>query len=346
MKKKIAALVLAMIMVTSLAACVGGPSESPDPSANPLTEPSAVPSGAASGKTYTIGICQLMQHSALDAATQGFQEKLEELLEAHGDSVVWDLQNASGETTTCATICNQFVSSGVDLIMANATASLQAAMTATNSIPILGTSITDYGTAMDVSDWTGTTGINVSGTSDLAPLDEQAALIREMYPDAEKIGILYCSAEPNSKYQSDLITRYLTDMGYTCTNYTFSDSNDLQTVAGSAAAESDVIYVPTDNTAATNASLIGNVCIPAGVPVITGEEGTCIGCGVATLTISYYDLGVATAEMAYDILVNGADPAAMEISYAPQVTKKYNPEICETLNVTPPADAAAIEIEE
>lgn len=343
MKKKITALVLVLMLVMSLAACGGGPAESPDPSADPSIEPGTVPSDTVSGTTYTVGICQLMQHSALDAATQGFQDKLEELLEANGDSVVWDLQNAAGETTACATICNQFVSSDVDLIMANATASLQAAMTATNTIPILGTSITDYGTAMDVSDWAGTTGINVSGTSDLAPLDEQAALIQEMYPDAENIGILYCSAEPNSQYQSDVITGYLTDMGYTCTNYTFSDSNDLQTVAAAAAAASDMIYVPTDNTAATNASIIGNVCIPAGIPVIAGEEGTCVGCGVATLTISYYDLGVATAEMAYDILVNGADPATMEISYAPQVTKKYNADICESLNVTPPADAVAIQ---
>ena len=336
MKKKITALMLTLLLVMSLAACGGTPAESPAPESTDTPV-------EASGTTYTVGICQLMQHVALDSATQGFCDKLTELVEANGDSVVFDLQNAAGEPTTCATICNQFVSSDVDLILANATPALQAAMAATNTIPVLGTSITDYATAMGVSDWTGATGINVSGTSDLAPLDEQAALIKELFPDAKTIGILYCSAEPNSQYQSDVITASLTELGYTCKNYTFSDSNDIQSVATAAVSECDVIYVPTDNTAASNASLIGNVCIPAGVPVVTGEEGTCAGCGVATLSISYYDLGVATAEMAYEVLVNGADPAEMDIRFAPQVTKKYNADICASLGIEPPADAVAIE---
>ena len=335
MKKKITALLLAALLVMSLAACAKAPAETaPTPSADAPAEPAA--------QTYTVGICQLVQHPALDAATQGFQDKLTELL---GDAVSFDVQNASGDAPTCATICNQLVSSKVDLIMANATPALQAALTATNSIPVLGTSITDYGTALGVTDWSGITGTNVTGTSDLAPLDQQAAMINELFPDAKNVGILYCSAEPNSKYQSDVITGYLTEMGYSCKEYTFSDSNDVQSVAVAAAADSDVIYIPTDNTAASNAGIIKNVCVPAGIPIVAGEEGICSGCGVATLSISYYDLGVATAEMAYEILVNGADPAEMTVRFAPSFTKEYNAEICETLNVTIPEDYTAIAAE-
>ena len=332
MKKKITAMLLAALMIMSLAACAKAPAEAtPTPEASAPAEPAA--------ETYTIGICQLVQHPALDAATQGFQDKLTELL---GDAVSFDVQNASGDAPTCATICNGLVSSNVDLIMANATPALQAAMTATNSIPVLGTSITDYGTALGTTEWTGVTGTNVSGTSDLAPLDQQAAMINELFPDAKNVGILYCSAEPNSKYQSEVITGYLTGMGYTCKEYTFSDSNDVQSVAAAAAADSDVIYIPTDNTAASNAGIIKNVCVPAGIPIVAGEEGICSGCGVATLSISYYDLGVATAEMAYEILVNGADPATMTVRFAPSFTKEYNAEICETLNITIPEDYTAI----
>ena len=335
MKKKITALLLAALLVMSLAACAKAPAETaPTPSADAPAEPAA--------QTYTVGICQLVQHPALDAATQGFQDKLTELL---GDAVSFDVQNASGDAPTCATICNQLVSSKVDLIMANATPALQAALTATNSIPVLGTSITDYGTALGVTDWSGITGTNVTGTSDLAPLDQQAAMINELFPDAKNVGILYCSAEPNSKYQSDVITGYLTEMGYSCKEYTFSDSNDVQSVAVAAAADSDVIYIPTDNTAASNAGIIKNVCVPAGIPIGAGEEGICSGCGVATLSISYYDLGVAAAEMAYEILVNGADPAEMTVRFAPSFTKEYNAEICETLNVTIPEDYTAIAAE-
>lgn len=341
MKKKLTAILLTALLVMSLAACASAPA---DPAAPSEPADPAAPSEPAkpSAETYTVGICQLVRHPALDAATEGFQDKLTELL---GDSVSFELQNASGDAPTCATICNGFVSSNVDLIMANATPALQAAMTATNSIPVLGTSITDYGTALGTTEWTGVTGTNVSGTSDLAPLDQQAAMIKELFPDAENIGILYCSAEPNSKYQSDVITGYLTEMGYTCEVYTFSDSNDIQSVAVAAAADSDVIYIPTDNTAASNAGIIKNVCVPAGVPIVAGEEGICSGCGVATLCISYYDLGVATAEMAYEILVNGADPAEMEVRFAPNYTKEYNAEISETLGVSIPDDYIAIAVE-
>ena len=332
MKKKLTALLLASMMVLSLTACGGAKTEE-----SPAASSEATP---AADKTYTVGICQLVQHPALDAATQGFKDALTEKL---GDKVTFDEQNASGDVPTCAVIANQFVSSKVDLIMANATPALQAAQTATSEIPVLGTSVTDYGTALGIDDWAGTTGTNISGTSDLAPLDQQAAMLKELFPDAKNVGILYCSSEPNSKYQSSVITKLLTEMGYTCKDYTFSDSNDLQTVVTTAAAESDVIYLPTDNTVASNTEIIKNVCVPAGIPIIAGEEGICAGCGVATLSISYYDLGYKTGEMAYDILVNGADPATMEIQFAPKFTKEFNADIAKTLNITIPSDYVAIE---
>ena len=289
--------------------------------------------------SYTVGICQLVQHVALDAANQGFQDALKAKL---GDAVTFDVKNASGDSNTCSTIANTFISNGVDLIMANATPALQAAVAATGDIPILGTSVTDYATALDIDNWTGATGANVSGTSDLAPLDQQAAMLHELFPDAKTVGLLYCSAEPNSKYQVDVIKGYLADLGYACTEYTFADSNDVASVAQNACDGSDVLYIPTDNTAASCTEAIRNVLEPAGKPAIVGEEGICAGCGVATLSISYYDLGYATGEMAYEILVNGADIATMNVRFAPNVTKEYNAELCELLGVTVPADYTPI----
>ena len=280
-----------------------------------------------------------MQHEALDAATQGFQDAVAELF---GDQASVEVQNASGEAANCSTIVGSFVSSGVDLIMANGTTALQSAAAATTTIPILGTSITEYGVALGIDGFTGTTGMNVSGTSDLAPLDQQAAMLQEWFPDAKNVGLLYCSAEPNSLYQVETVQGYLEEMGYTCTPYSFSDSNDLSAVATNACAQSDVLYIPTDNTAATNAELIGNIAQSSATPIIAGEEGICSGCGVATLTISYYDIGYATGKMAYEILVNGADPAEMEIEYAPQFTKKYNPDMCDALGLTAPEGYEAI----
>lgn len=301
-------------------------------------------SGAAEETTYQVGICQLVQHVALDAATEGFKTALTDKL---GDSVIFNEQNAAGDSATCATITNQFVADGVDLILANATASLQAAAAATNEIPVLGTAVTDYATALDMDEWTGVTGTNISGTSDLAPLAEQAAMIQELFPDAENIGILYCSAEANSQYQAQVIMEELKALGYEAiTEYQFADSNDVAAVTTSACESSDVLYIPTDNTAASCTEIIRNVAVPAQVPVVAGEEGICGGCGVATLSIDYYDLGYTTGEMAAEILTEGADVSAMEIRFAPDVTKKYNPEICEELGISVPEGYEAMETEE
>ena len=347
-KKRIFAALLAGAMTLSLAACGGSGSSASSGTSSGSSAAASSSADANDGKpmaegTYNIGICQLVQHPALDAATQGFRDKLTELIEADGASVTFDEQNASGESTNCTTIINSLVSSDVDLIMANATAALQAAQAGTTDIPILGTSVTDYATALGMEDWNGTTGTNISGTTDLAPLDGQAAMLQEMFPDAKNVGLLYCTAEPNSAYQIAVIKPILEGMGYTCTEYSFTDSNDVASVTQSAASSSDVIYIPTDNTAASCTEAIANVVIPEKVPVIAGEEGICSGCGVATLSISYYDIGAITGEMAYQILVLGAAPGSMEIQPAPKFTKMYNAANCEALGITPPEGYEAIQ---
>lgn len=329
--KKIMAWLMAMVMTGSLMAC-GAPQE--QAAGGGSTE------AAVEGAVYKVGICQLVQHEALDAATLGFTEALKEAL---GEQVVIEEQNASNDQATCATIINQFVASDVDLIMANATPALQAAIAATDTIPIVATSITDYATALELSDWTGTTGINVTGTADLAPLADQAAMIKELVPEAKKVSILYCSAEPNSKYQSDIVTMELQNLGLEVEEFTFADSNDVMLVTEAAAAEADVIYVPTDNTVASNTEIINSVAEDAGVPIIAGEEGICKGCGIATLSIDYYSIGYRAGEMAAEILADGADPATMEIDFAKELTKKAVASRCEALGIEIPEGYGMIE---
>ena len=316
--KKIIAIVCAVLMLFSMTACSGGSDD---------------------GK-YTIGICQLVTHDALDAATQGFQDAVVAALGE--ENVVFDLQNAAGDSNTCSSIATAFVAAEVDLIMANATPALQAASAATADIPILGTSVTEYGVALGIENFTGTVGGNISGTSDLADLEKQAAMLQEWFPDAKTVGLLYCSAEANSKYQVDTVKALLEGMGYTCEMFAFADSNDMAAVTQAACDYSDVIYVPTDNAVASGTDVIDGICRPAGVPIIAGEEGICSGCGVATLSISYYDLGYATGEMAAKILTGEADIATMAVGYSANVTPKYNAEICADLGLTPPEGYAPI----
>ncbi len=310
--KRIIAMVCALVMVLSLAAC-GAPADD--------------------GK-YTIGICQLMTHDALDAATKGFKDAL--IAQLGEENLTFKDQDAGGEYTNCGTIMDGFVAEQVDLILANATAPLQAAQSATADIPVLGTSITDYATALGIENWTGTVGGNISGTSDLAPLDQQAAMVKELFPDAKTVGLLYCSGEPNSVYQITIVQQHLEELGYTCRQYPFADVNELAAVTQNACDGSDVLYIPTDNTAATYTENIANVAIPAGTPIICGESNTCAGCGVATLSIDYYDLGYTTGLMAAKILTGEADISTMPVEFAPEVTKMYNAANCEALDVTIP----------
>lgn len=323
--KKLISLILAAVMALSLVACGSGNK------------------GKDTGdKTYKVGVVQLVQHEALDAATKGFTDALKEAL---GDKVEVVEKNASGDSNNCSTIVNGFISDKVDLIMANATPALQAAASATSTIPILGTSVTDYATALEIADWTGTVGGNISGTSDLAPLDKQAAMLQELFPNAKKVGMLFCSSEPNSKYQVDEVTKLLSAAGITCTEYTFTDSNDVSSVTQKACDDSDVLYIPTDNTAASNTEAIANVVLAAGTPVIAGEAGICKGCGVATLSIDYYELGKITGQMAAKILTGEADISTMPVEFAPTATKQANMANCEKLGITVPADYTALATE-
>ena len=290
---------------------------------------------------YKVGIVQLVEHPALDAATEGFKQAIIDELGA--DAVEFDYQNAQNDANTCSTIVNQFVSNKVDLIMANATPALQAAAAATAEIPILGTSVTEYGVALELKNFNGTVGGNISGTSDLAPLDKQAAMITEWFPNAKTVGLLYCSKEANSQYQVDVVKAEIEKKGLTATLYPFTDSNDLAQICTTAADNCDVIYVPTDNTVAENTGIIDNVCAPKKVPVIAGEEGICKGCGVATLSISYYDLGYATGKMAVKVLKGEVDISTLAIGYAETQTPKYNKAICDALGITPLEGYVAIE---
>ena len=317
--KKFVSFICILLMLLTMTACGGN--------------------AAADDGKYYIGICQLVTHDALDAATNGFMDAVK--AELGEENVEFDLQNAAGDANTCASIANAFGAAEVDLIMANATPAVQNAAAATADIPILGTSVTEYGVALDIKGFTGTVGGNVSGTSDLAPLEDQAAMLQEWFPDAKNVGLLYCAAEPHSKYQVDTISTLLTEKGYTCKMFPFADSNDMAAVTNGACEFSDVIYVPTDNTVASSTDIIDGICRPAGVPIIAGEEGICAGCGVATLSISYYDLGCTTGQMAAKILKGEADISTMKIEYAPAV-KKFNPEICDALGLTAPEGYAPI----
>ena len=291
-------------------------------------------------KQLRVGVVQLVQHAALDAATQGFEDQLKKEL---GDSVTVDVQNASGDSANCSVIVNGFIQDGVDLIMANATPALQAAAAATGDIPILGTSVTEYGVALEIDDFNGLVGSNVSGTSDLAPLDEQAQMIIDLFPETKTVGILYCSAEANSIYQVKKVTEYLEAKGITVKAAPFADSNDIASTLEDLADQIDVLYIPTDNQAASCAETIANIILPKKIPAITGEEGPCAICGVASLTISYYDLGVETGKMAAKILKGEAKIEEMEIQYFPNPVKKFNKEIAEQLGVNIPEDYIAIE---
>ncbi len=357
MKKKILAAVLSGAMIFSLAGCArtaGGNTtatedtqteaatetaaaeESTEEAAEEATEEATEESTdnaaqAEAGKTFHVGVIQLVEHPALDAATKGFEEGLQAALEADGYSVEFDYQNAQGEQANCATIATKFVNDKDDLIMANATPALQAVAAATGDIPVVGTSITDYKSAGVIND-NNAPGTNVTGASDLAPVDEQIALLQKLVPDAKQVGILYCSSEANSKFQVDLAEAALEAAGISYKEYTVADSNEIQSVVTNAIANSDCLYIPTDNTIADNMSIVKNAAWPAKLPVICGEENMCKNGGLATLSISYYDLGVTAGKQAYEILVNGKNPAEMPIEFVSEgITNEYNPETAEAI---------------
>jgi putative ABC transport system substrate-binding protein len=341
MKKKLIAVLLSTAMIFTATACghtasgSAGAASAPSSAASATSAASSAASGSASAgeaKTYNVGIIQQLEHPALDKATQGFEAGLSDKLKGTGSSVKFDLENAQGEQSNCTMIANNFVSAGDDLIMANATSALIAAAQATGDIPIVGTSITDYVTA-GVIDSNDAPGRNVTGASDLAPVDQQIALLQKVVPDAKQVAILYCSAEPNSLFQAKLAEKYLDSANIKWKEYTAADSNEVQAVVTKAISDCNCIYIPTDNTMANNMEIVKNVTIPAKIPVICGEENMCKTGGLATLSISYYDMGYAAGEMAYDILVNGKKPAEMPIKYvSDNITPEYNPDTAKAIS--------------
>ena len=317
--KKLLAIACAVLMLLSMTAC----SETQEDD----------------GK-YVIGICQLVTHPALDAATQGFKDAL--IAELGAENVTFEHKDAAGKQDNCNTIIDGFISQGVDMILANATAPLQSAANKTADIPVMGTSVTDYASALGITNWTGTVGGNISGTSDLAPLDQQAAMIKELFPNAKTVGLLFCSGESNSVYQVTEMEKYLKNLGFTTKRFSFVDANDVANVTQTACDGADVLYVPTDNTAAACAEAIGNVVIPAKKPLIAGEAGICASCGVATLSIDYYDLGYTTGKMAAQVLKGEKKISEMPIAFAPEVEKLYNASICQSLDLTMPEGYAPL----
>ena len=328
MKKKLLSLVLSLGLISSMTACGSEPSQS-----------EKAPDAGNENSKYTVGICQFTQHPALDAATEGFMARLEEKMPGE---VEFDVKNASNDIPTCGIIATGFASNNVDLMLANATPALQACASATLEIPVLGTAVTEYGVALEISDFSGTVGGNISGTADLAPLDQQAALFEEYLPEKKNIGILYCSAEANSVYQGEVMKAELEKQGKNVRIYTFADSNDVNTVTATACSENDALYIPTDNTAATCAEAINSVAEPAGIPIIAGDMGIAGACGVLSLCVDYYELGKTTADMAVRVL-NGEDISTMPIEYFPQPLKKYNPRLCEVYGIEVSDEFTAIE---
>lgn len=322
--------ILSLIFALSMIACIFAGCTT-----TPVNEETSSGEAEITGEVYRIGVCQLVQHNAIDDSAKGFIDALRAKL---GDNVEFDIQNAAGDSSTCSTIINQFVSSNVDLIMTNTTSALQTAMSATAEIPIVATSITDFATALEADEWTGCTGINVTGASDLMPIPTQATMFGELLPDAKSIGIVYCSSEPNSKYQVDMISAEFDKLSIAYNIYTVADSNEVATVVTKACSENDALYIPADNTLVSATATIDEIAAFSKTPVITADEGSAAVCAVATLSVNYYDIGYKAGEMAYDILVNGKDPAEMQIEYSANPTKKYIKTNCQALGITVPDD--------
>lgn len=289
---------------------------------------------------WKVGIAQLAQHPSLDKATQGFEDALKKEL---GDKVSFDVQNASGETAMVSTIINGFVAQNVDLILANATAPLQSAAAATATIPVLGTSVTDYASALELTNFEGTVGTNVSGTTDLAPFAQQVEIFQDLFPGKHSVGILYSSSEANSVFQVKNMTELLVQAGYDVKDYSFTDSNDLQAVVQKAVAEADILYMPTDNVAASNAEAIANIVLPAKKPMIAAEEQSAKVLGVASIAVDYYKLGELTGQMAAKVLRGEESISQMPIASAKEIKKKINEKNAKVLGVKIPQDYDVIE---
>lgn len=296
---------------------------------------------SASGeKVYKIGVVQLVEHAALDASYQGFVDGLAEAGLVDGQNIQIDYQNAQGEQANCVTIAQKLVNDRSDLILAIATPAAQAVANLTRNIPILVTAVTDPASAQLVKS-NELPGTNVSGTSDLTPVEAQIKLAKQLVPNLQTIGLLYCSSEQNSKFQIDIAKKVCNELGINYVEATVSNSNEIQQVTQSLVGKVDAIYAPTDNMIAAGMATVALVTTPAKIPVFCGEQGmTEIG-GLATYGINYYELGKQTAKQAVAILKEGKNPADMPIEYLANGDLYVNMDTAQAIGITLPEEIAA-----
>ncbi len=284
-----------------------------------------------------IGVIQLVQHSALDAAYNGFVDQLKVRGYEDGKNIKIDYQNASGEQANCVTIANQLVSERNDLILAIATPAAQAVANATESIPVLITAVTDPASA-NLVDSNELPGRNVTGTSDLTPCAAQIDLIKQLFPEAKHIAIMYCSSEENSIVQANLAIAECEKIGLTYETATVSNTNEIQQVTQSLVGKVNAIYIPTDNMMASSIATVSMITNEAKIPVICGEDGMTQGGGLCTYGINYYELGKLTGDMAADILEGKSKPETTPIQYLQHFDFSYNADTAEALGIEFPAD--------
>lgn len=315
--KKVIALLMVIVMTVGMCAC-GGSSED---------------------EVLKIGVIQLVKHDALDKAYEGFVDGLAELGYVDGENIEIDYQNASGEQANCLSIAEGMVNDGKDLIFCIATPAAQAAASKTDSIPILVSAVTDpAGSGLVATN--DEPGCNVSGTSDLTPVEDQIKMLKQILPDAKKIAVLYASNESNSAIQVEMAEKAAKEVDLEVVKASVSSSNEIQQVVASLEGKVDAIYTPTDNTVAAAMPTVASVATPAGIPVICGEAGMVEAGGVATYALDYYNLGKMTAKQAIKILVDGEDISTMPIEYASGDELKYtvNKALADKLGITIPAD--------
>lgn len=284
-------------------------------------------------KNYTVGVCQFDSYMALDNTAVGFQDALTEKL---GEHVTVQVENANGIQENCSFILDGFIKNKADMILACGAPALQAAASYSGTVPVLGAAVADYPSAMGLSSG------NITGTSDLVSADEQAAMIPEMFPYAQSVGLLYCSQEPDSQYQAERFAESLEALGLGSTPFPFTDDSDLSSAVQEACAQSDVIFVPTGACISVNTGTVREITISAGVPVVAGNADLCEGCGTVTLAVSYYDLGYQAGQMAAQILTGEADAASLPVVYAAETAKLFNAENCAALGVTIPEGYAPL----
>lgn len=336
---KIVSLALCVALaLTALTGCGSSASSSTAASAAASTAVSTA-SAAASGKDpkdFKIGVIQLTEHVALDAACEGF---IDGMVAAGFSKDNITVQNAQGEQSNCVTIANTFVNNKVDLILAIATPAAQAAAQATKDIPILVTAVTDPESAGLVAS-NDAPGGNVSGTSDMNPIDEQVALLQKLCPEAKTVGILYCSSEDNSKLQADLAQAAMESAGLTVEIFTATDTNDVQAVTQTACSKVDALYIPTDNLFASAMDTVALITNPAKIPVICGESNMVEKGGLATYGIDYYNLGQLTAAQAVQVLVDGVDVGTLPIGYSAEadLSVTVNEDTAAAIGITIPDD--------